>query len=492
MKRFPEFKNTAPMFIVVFFLSVIIVLGIMEFGFLKNILNNHEDSIKQIAINKTTLFLNDLKAVSENAGKKYDNRGENPGEALKTISAFDHRIVNVYILKPDGSVRASLHPRGNDVPLPVKSLIRERVSQRATISGVHTDPSSHLNIVSGLVRLPGGSGEAGGTMVVDFKIDQYQKEMMHEFINKHYKIAVFDGNNYPVFWPFDKEKIGEFDGTNKRFFVNREQYNVLYSEVGDQPWRLYFFFKENNFETFRTIAILFLVFALYCCLYQLLVELWGVNSIRTYFENIDFAIFNQINEGVIITNNSGRIIFANSSAHEIFSQRKSSLVGIKLNEILGHIEDIHDEKEKSHIFTLKMPDKFLEAIHSPIIKKGKILGSLTVIRVNAKEEKTIRAVLGKFIEIIPEGVLYVDKNHEVSMANLMARCFLGSLNKGASIDVVRPDLAEAVYENIGSGSVKRIEMQSYGLICEIAPVYDDDGVYAGTLVVLFPSGTMDE
>lgn len=346
MKRFPEFKNTAPMFIVIFFLSVIIVLGIMEFGFLKNIMNNHEDSIKQIAINKTTLFLNDLKAVSENAGKNYDAKGHNLRETLETAASYDHRVVNVYFLKPDGSVGVSLNPRNQDVPFPVKSLINDKGPQRVTLSGAYTDPASHLNIVSALVRLHGENGKAGGIMVIDFKIDQYQKEMMHEFINKQYKIAVFDGNNYPVFWPFEKEKLGEFDGKHTRFFFNREQYNVLYSEVGEQPWRLYFFFKENNFETFRTIAILFLVFALYCCLYQLLVELWGVNSVRTYFENIDFAIFNQINEGVIITNNSGRIIFANSSAHEIFSERKSSLVGIKLNEILGHIEDIHDEKEK--------------------------------------------------------------------------------------------------------------------------------------------------
>lgn len=117
-----------------------------------------------------------------------------------------------------------------------------------------------------------------------------------------------------------------------------------------------------------------------------------------------------------------------------------------------------------------------------------MLGSLTVIRGNAKEEKAVRAVLNKFIEIVPEGLIYVDKNHEISMANLMARCYLGSLNKGVSIDVVDPDLAGAVYENIGSGSVKRIELQPYGLMCEIAPVYDDDGLYAGTLVVLFPSG----
>jgi PAS domain-containing protein len=363
--------------------------------------------------------------------------------------------------------------------------VQEGSGERVTISGVHNDPFSHLRIVSAVVVAK------DATLVIDFRIEQYQKEIMQEFINENYKIAVFDGSDYPVYWPFDKEKLDGFKKGQSRFYDQRENYNVVVSSAGQTPWQLYFFFKENNFETFRTITILFLVFALYCCFYQLLVELLGVNSAKTYFENIDFAIFNQINEGVILTNNAGRVVFANNAAHEIFSDRKSSLLNIQLKEILGNIEDTPDGGEKPRTLTVKMSDKFLETIHSPIVKKGKKLGSLTVIRLNVKEERTFRIALNKLMEIIPEGAVFVDKNHEVAAANLMAKCYLGNLDRGAGIDVVDPVLADFIYENIGSGPVKRMEI-SDGLLCEIAPVYDDDGVYAGTLVLLLINNTSDK
>ena len=157
---------------------------------------------------------------------------------------------------------------------------------------------------------------------------------------------------------------------------------------------------------------------------------------------------------------------------------------IELKEILGGIEDAHQEGQGASTFTLKLPDKLLEAFHSPIIKKGKKLGSLTVIRVNVKGERTFKNVLQRLFEIIPEGAVFVDKNHEVAYANLMAKCYLGSLEKGTGIDVVDPGLAAFIYENIGSRSVQRMELPGCHLLSEIASVYDDDGVYAGTLVVI--------
>jgi len=478
-------KGLFSMFAVVFFLSVIVVSGIMELRFLKNLLFNYEDNIKQIAINKTTLFFNDIKAVSLNALQQMEAKNGDITRVLKTISTYDHRITNVHLLDPDGSIVYCMVSQNEkrSLGLPISEINNEG-HERVVVSGVYVDPYSHLRIISTASKILKKDGSIDKILLIDFKIDQYQKEMMHEFINDNYMIAVFDQKGHPVFWPFGRDKLEEFSKQQNKFFNNREQFNVVKSETSQPAWQLYFFFKENNFETFRTITILFFVFALYCCLYQLLVEIWGINSVKTYFENIDFAILNQVNEGVIITNNSGRIVFANRTAHEIFAQRRSTLINIRLKEILGHVEDIHDEKEKAVMFTLKMPDKFLEAIHSPIIKKGKKLGSLTVIRVDVKEEKNFRIVLNKLVDIIPEGVVYVDKNHEISAANLMARCYLGNLEKGTSIDVVDPRLAEFIYENIGSGAVKRVGLSLYDLSCEISPVYDDDGVYAGTLVVL--------
>lgn len=479
-----------PMSIAVFFLSIIIVFGVMEFRFIKNVLINYEISIKKIVVNKTSLFMNDMKAVAENAAKKIQDQDDSINNKLKTIASYDHRITNVYVIKNDGTIIYSLSDRGRPglISPAIMDVLQENGREKVAISGVHNDPFSHLKIVSAAVPLEGAGGGPGTALVLDFRIDQYQKEIMQEFLNENYKVAVFDGSGYPVYWPFDREKLDGFKKSQVKFYDNREQYNVTGGEIGQTPWQLYFFLKENNFETFRTITILILVFALYCCLYQLLVEILGVNRARTYFENIDLAIFNQINEGIIITNNSGKIVFANNAAHNIFAERKSSLVNIQLKEILGNIEELHDTRDKSCMLTLKMSERLMETIHSPIIKEGKKLGSLTVIRVNVKEEKTYGMAFARLLEIIPEGVMFVDKNHEVAAANFMARCYLGNMEKGTSIDVVNPSLAEFIYDNISSLSVRRMELSPHNILCEIAPVYDDDGVYAGTLVVLLTAG----
>lgn len=89
MKFFTELKNT-PIFIGVFFLSIIIVLGIVEFGFLKNILVNYEDNIKQVAINKTTLLLNDIKSISEKSVKSLEPQDHKFEASVKAISDYDH------------------------------------------------------------------------------------------------------------------------------------------------------------------------------------------------------------------------------------------------------------------------------------------------------------------------------------------------------------------------------------------------------------------
>lgn len=489
MGRSPGSKSIIPIIVMVFFLSVFIVLGIMEFRFSKNLLADFENNIKQIALNKTTLFLNDIKAVSENAAQKAAEQDQNVENLLKLISTYDYRITNVYLVGSGGEVGSALVAKNSYqhmnslVSEELREKIRDPNKERIIISGVHID-ASHLKVISAVIPLS-GIDASYKALVIDFSIEQYQEEMMQEFFSESYKVAVFDSNDYPVYWPFDKENLDGFKKHQAKFYDNSRQYNVISSETGQPKWRLYFFFAENNYETIRTIAILLLVFALYCCLYQLLVELWGVNSARTYFENIDFAVLNKINEGVIISNNAGRIIFANNAAHEIFAERKSSLTAIDLRDIMRHTEDSGAEKENPCMLTLKMSDKLLESIHSPIIKKGKKLGSLTVIRVNVKEERTFRIVLDKLIEVIPEGVIYIDRKHAVSAANLMARCYLGNLDKGASIDVVNPALADFIYGSIGSRSVKRTELSSHDLLCDIAPVFDDDGVYAGTLVVLF-------
>lgn len=479
MKVLLEAKNILSMVVIVFLLSIITLFGIMQFRFFTGILDSYENDMQQVVVNKTTFFLNDLTAISENAAKRIVSQEQETRSILKLISTYDYRIVNVYLLDAKGNLHDALVNKPED---------SENISwlgrpTQLSVSPVHVDQATHLNIVSFGRPLHYKDGSQGW-LVLDFSIDQFQKEIMQEFAGENFKVALFDNQGHPIIWPFDQTKLADFRSQPTKFYDHQSQFDVRKNEVGTAKWQLYFFLKETHFETFRAIAVIILVFVLYICLYQLLVEFWGVNSAKTYFENIDFAIFNQINEGVILSNNAGRIIFANKAAQEIFVERKNSLRNVKLKEILGHIDENQHLIDKSKTFTLKVSDRLLEAIHSPIIKQRKKLGSLTVIRPNVKEEKTYRNVLSRLVETIPEGVVYVDKNFEVVAANLMAKLYLGNIETGTNIYSVDPGLAAEINNHIGSRSVIRTGLSNYDLPCEIAPVYDDDGVYAGTLVVL--------
>lgn len=472
MKRLNDSKNIVTLYILVIALGIIIVFGIMEFRFLKDILTSYESSIEQIAVNKTNSFLNDLKSLSRNAARKIEMQDINAEEAVKIVPNYDIRVTGVYVVKEDSTTAST---SSSDKNLFITNLAKkaQENEQDVTLSEVINDT------ISTAVPL-----RDGRILIIDFTIDDYQKEIIEEFTNTAYKLAVFDNKNTPIVWPFEEDQLANFNSQQSKLYAGEEQYQVIKSEVGNPSWNLYLFKKANNFEKYRAITIIFLVFALYYCLYQLLVEFWGVNSAKTYFDNIDFAILNQVNEGVIFTNNEGKIVFANKAAHDIFHERKNSLVNVQLKEVMGHIENLQGKSDNSQTLTLKTSDKLLEAIHSPIIKKGKKLGSLTVISANNSEEKAFKSVLEKLVEILPQGIIFVDKNNDIVTANLMAKCYLGNLDIGKNMEVVNPELAEFICKNIDSRSINRIKLTGHDIWCDAAPVYDNDGVYTGTLVIL--------
>ena len=476
MKIRLKVNNAWLMFFAIFFLSVITLLIITEFRFLKEIVTGYQESLRQVAVNKTGFFLDDLRAVTEGAARRLAARGEDRETALKEVISLDHRITAVYILDSRGRVvmqSGDAHPEDH---LPPERAWEERVPRGTWMAGVSTDNSARavLTVVTPL---------AGEWLAVDYSLTGFQQELTQEFMGGASKVAVFDSNNYPVVWPFGQEMLDRFTGRENKFFAGQLRYDVGSSEVGQPPWKLYFFMRENNFDTYRVITVMFLLFALYCCLYQLLVELWGVNSANSYFENIDFNIFNYLHEGVIISNNAGRVIFANKSAHDIFAFRTGLLKGIKLKEILGHIGDAPNGQNSYGALTLKAAGRLLQAVHSPIIKNGKVLGALTVVGLDGKVEEICGKALSRLMDALPQGVVFLDRNHKVVQAGLMARYYLGVLDSGMSVDAVDPELASFIYRNMGSRSVKRVRLTSLNLTCEVIFIYDEGGAHAGTLVL---------
>lgn len=479
-----KIKLVFPTLLSVFMVSIFIVFSLMEFRHTNKVLTQYETGIKEVAINKTNLYLDDLKAITVNAANNFENNSSiNHPLDLKALLPLDRRLTSIYLVRNDGKIIASTEKAYN------QKIIREIAAQTAElhlfevmVSGVYKGTLANYDAISLAIPLGKKVEFKDLVMVLEFRIDQYKNDVTQEFLNPNYKIAVFDKFNKAIIWPFDQVHLESFDLNTETFFEGKNRYNIS-SNSTKENWRIFVFFKSTNFEVYRVFTILFLVFALYICLYELLVEFWGVNTAKTYFENIDFAILNQINEGVIIANNTGFILFANEAAHNIFADRKNTLRNVTLKEILGNAGDNPETQDKSFIFTVAFRDKILKAIHSPIIKNNKILGSLTVIRTNNDYSSIDHKVLHKLIESLPQGIVFFNKHHEVVLANLIAKCLLSNLTTGASIEVIDKELAAIIYNNIDTGLSKRVQT-SNGHSCEISPIYDDDGIYVGTLVIL--------
>ncbi|ABO50389.1 hypothetical protein Dred_1865 [Desulforamulus reducens MI-1] len=482
MKNPTYYKPVFQTLLSVFLVSVFILFALMEFRHTNKVLTQFETGIKQIAINKTNLYIDNLKSITVNAANKFENESSLHNFNLNNLLLMDSRITNLYIFENNGKVLKSTN----------NSLSNEQIRQLVIkssglhlfdviLSGIYKDEAKY-DVISLAIPLGKKVEFKNLVMVIEFRIDQYRNELLEEFLSPNYKIAVFDSLGNTVIWPFDDIDLKSFDRSAETFYADKSRYNVS-SNKSDENWQVIVFFKSTNFEFFRAITILFLVFALYICLYELLVEFWGVNTAKTYFENIDFAIFNQINEGVIIANNAGRIIFANEAAHHIFADRKNTLRNVMLKEILGNAGDTSGQQDKSFTFSVLFQDKLLKAIHSPIIKNNKILGSLSVIRTNEENESIDSNVLNTLVESLPQGIVFINKHHDVILANLMAKCYINNLLPGTSIEVVDRELAKIIYNNIDSGLSKRIQL-SNNRIYEISPIYDDDGIYLGTLVII--------
>ncbi|GAB6180789.1 hypothetical protein JCM14036_21080 [Desulfotomaculum defluvii] len=479
-----KFKPIFSTLLTVSLVSIFIIFSFMEFRHTNKVLTQYETGIKEVAANKTNNYLSNLKVTTVNAANKFENTstGDYPLD-LKNLMSIDPRITNVYIMQKDGKVLSSTTKDYN------QKHIEQITSQTAklhlfeiAVSGIYKGSQAEEDIISLAIPLGKKVEFNNLILVLDFSIDQYKNEIIQEFLSPNYKIAVFDQFNKAVIWPFDNISSEYFDLSTETFYEEKNRYNI-YSNNLEENWKVFVFLKSTDFEVFRVFTILFLVFALYICLYELLVEFWGVNTAKTYFENIDFAILNQINEGIIIANNTDTILFANEAAHNIFADRKNTLRNVMLKEILGSVGDYREEQEKSFIFTVMFRDKILKAIHSPIIKNNKILGSLTVIR-NTEDNSSIdHKVLNRLIELLPQGIVFFNKHHEVMLSNLIAKCLLNNLTTGASIEVIDRELATIIYNNIDTGLSKRVQT-SNGHSCDITPIYDDDGIYVGTLVIL--------
>uniref|UniRef100_A0A7C2HUQ1 PAS domain-containing protein n=1 Tax=Ammonifex degensii TaxID=42838 RepID=A0A7C2HUQ1_9THEO len=476
MLKFRRAHTILALFLGIFFLSLVTGFFVLEFRLAKKVMGEYENSLQQTALNKIQLFISDVRAFAQSAARKLARENGTTGKLLEEIARQNPEIAGVYLVGTGGELIASAGGGKGHRYQPSQAFARALAGETFVTGGESGRIEIGTPVYDAAKRLR-------GILIVAFTVSPFLQELTQEFLNPNYKVALLDNGDRPVVWPFDREKLGEFvTYQDKLYDRNFLRYNVGTARIDHTSWQMYLFLKDNNFDTYRVITIMFLLFVLYFCVYEFLVEFWKASSINSYFEDVNFTIFNHLKEGVLICNKFDRVVFANEAAHRFFADRMANLRGVALQDILASGCGAAGGESKKMI--LKNSGRMFEIVYSPIFKAGKVLGSLAVVSLSSDREKVGEHLLAKLVDLNPDGLVFVDKNHQVVMANMMANYYLGPLEKGRHLSEVSPRLATAVDNNIGSRSLNRIDIGLSGVACEIAAVYDEHGLYAGTLVFL--------
>ncbi|SFR13537.1 hypothetical protein [Desulfoscipio geothermicus] len=474
MDGLPGKKKILGYFAILFFLTLITLFFALEFRYLKRIMDENEANIQQIVQGEVNSYLEELQFQTESAaGHIIKQQALSSPDILTNIAQQDPRITAIYLLDGRGNVLKSTGGK-KDLVLHQAALRNVREAY-PYIYGIHDN--EQVDELGVAVPLTGYEGPLT-FMVVTYDINDYKNKIILNYNTDKFKVALIDSGGHPAVWPFAQESFERFVSDRKSFKAQNAQYAVSRIDLENTNLQAYFFSKYNYFDAYRIITIMLLLFALYFLIYQFILELLNINNINAYFENIDFNIFNNLKEGIIIANKFNKIVYTNHVVHEIFHEKEIVFKKTELKDLIGPLDDPDTR------VTLKKANQLLEIISSPIFKNGKLLGSLVVIGFSHEKEKLCGNALGKIVEMLPDGVVFVDKDNKIVTFNMMARYYLGNIQTEKNIDEVNAELATLIENNIGSSSPSRAALSYGGILCELIPVYDTSGFYSGMVLFL--------
>ncbi len=467
-------KNEAKKRILVYYaiialLTLIILFFILEFRFVKGIIDKNEDNVRQIVLNELNVYLHGLQYATEDAAKSLGRVDEPERRALlRDIAARSPAIEEIYLLNYRGEILNSLSGKevGMQKPLPA-------VPDRSGYEIIKNGRVAGLGLAA-----PITGGSAGpGYLIIEYNTSDFQNNFLLKYSTDKLKVGVAGRAGHFMVWPFDREALNHFNPERESIKAQGSMYLVSQVSLDDFPCQVFFFDQDHNFDTYRIITIMFLLFMLYFLIYQFIIELLQLNSINSYFDNIDFNIFNNLKEGIIIANQFGKVVFANGIIYEIFAEKRIVFNETRLKEIIGPI----DGPDR---IMLKKTGDLLEIVSFPIVKNGKMLGSMVVISPSREKEKLRGYALGGIVELLQEGVIFVDRENKIMVFNMMAVYYLGHMTNEMNINEVNAELANLIESNIGSPSLTRAGLSCGDVHCELKPVYGANGSYAGTIVFI--------
>ncbi|WP_027366069.1 transcriptional regulator [Desulfotruncus alcoholivorax] len=464
-------KKILVYFAIIFFLTLIILFFVLEFRYINRVVSENRDNIRQIVLSEVYSYMRDLQLLTEDAANFVEDENGPAIQSLRSVAGRDERITGVYLLDQTGKIISSF--KGNE-PGVHRGALAGSAQGIPYIFGVEKNGRLDQVGVAAVV-----SGQAGKLfLVLTYNVNDFVNQFILKYNTSQVKAGIMNQEGLPLVWPFDQAALANFSTGVETLKFQNERYAVSRADLENSSLDVYFFDRQSNFDAYRIITIMFLLFMLYFLIYQFIVELLNANNIQSYFENIDFNIFNHLKEGIIIANKFNRVVFANNVIHEIFAEKEIVLKKTSLKEITGPLDSFESR------LTLKKANNLLEIISAPIVKNGKLLGALVVVSLSHEKEKLCGRALDKIIELSPDGVVFVDKDGKVVTCNMMASYYLGNVKPDLNIDHVSTELAGLIENSIGSGSVTRENLSFGDIYCELAPLYDAGGFYAGTVVFL--------
>jgi len=472
--RFDNTTKTMAILAVIFFVLLIILFFVLEFRFLKKIMVEYEDNIQRIVLSETYSFMHELEFYTDTTAKRLSGEDSlRDRKLLGEIAAENPRVIDALYLNEHGYVRHSL--RGPESYLyPVSGFKQAAPGSPFLFCIVERGRVDELCVASAVDSQSG----ADGYLLVTYRINDLQQKFILKYATQKLKIALVDNAGNPLVWPFAEDMITILAPDRDSFTADNVRYSIQQAELDKSNINVLFFHQDTHFDTYRIIAIMFLLFALYFLIYHFIVEFFKINNVNSYFENIDFNIFNHLQEGIIIANNAGRLVFANSEAYKIFAGKRIETGKTVLSELIGPLEGQNGR------LTLKKSDDLLEIILSPIIKNGRQLGSLAVIGPDSEREKLCHNAMGRVFEHLVDGLVFVDRECKIVASNMMARYYLGNLQDGMNLGEINTELMALVEKHIGSSKPIREKLAWSDAPCELLPVFDGNGLYAGTIIFI--------
>lgn len=455
--------------IISFILTLLIFL--LELESFRNTVFQYNNTIRQIAINDASSFFHELQFFTDNKSRYFiDKASIGDDRLIRSIANQNPRISEILLLNAEKRVVTSLHGKtGYLFEMPPNHIKYENNTY-----GVIRDDHIRQIVVTSAIR---EGTQQVCYLTIYFSTNDFEKEFLRKYSTDKFKVAILDEKENPLVWPFEQTSLLEFQPGQDRFQSHEVEYDTYVSGLEDTPLKLYFFFRDIDLGLYLIIPLVIFLFGLCFYTYRYATEMIKNHNFNLFFDDVDFSRLNALDIGILVTNQSEKVVFANEAAHSLFPEKKIHKT-TPLNDVIPGLGNTNTK------ITLKKSDNLLEIISFPYLKNGDFLGSIIGIHSCTEKTKLCAQLMEQILELVPYGVMFLDRENNILTTNPTARSRFSGVKKGSHISEYHPALAALIEHNTGTGSPSETTLSLDHISCELVTINDENNLNAGTLVII--------